>query len=198
MRNSKLSWASFAVAVALSACAQPMAPTVVPSSAPMGPPPIVGGAPMYPTRDIVDNAVNSADHTTLVAAVRAAGLVDTLKQPGPFTVFAPTNAAFNALPPGTVQNLMQPGNKALLTNVLTYHVIPQRLDTTSLGSLVAQNGGRAAVQTVSGATLFISRGPNGGFVLTDAAGRTARVTIPDVYQSNGVIHVIDTVLLPNR
>ena len=200
MRKPASPWLGLAAVLALSACAQPMspAPAVVPASAPSGPAPVVGGAPMYPTRDIIDNAVNSADHTTLVAAVKAAGLVDTLKGPGPFTVFAPTNAAFNALPPGTVQTLLQPNNKAQLTNILTYHVIAQRLDSTSLGALIAQSGGRATVRSVAGAPLFFTRGPNGGIVVTDAAGRMAHVTIPDVYQSNGVIHVVDTVLLPNR
>ena len=198
MRGPKLSWTGVALALVLAACAEPTTPAPVPASSPSGPPPIVGGAPMYPARDIVDNAVNSADHTTLVTAVRAADLVGTLKGPGPFTVFAPTNAAFDKLPPGTVQRLVQPGSKAQLTQILTYHVIAQRLDTTSLGALVARNGGRATVETVAGPPLFFSMGPDGGFVVTDAAGRTARVTIPNVYQSNGVIHVVDTVLLPNR
>jgi uncharacterized surface protein with fasciclin (FAS1) repeats len=157
---------------------------------------MVGGAPMYPTKDIVDNAVNSKDHTTLVAAVKAAGLVETLKGPGPFTVFAPTNAAFAALPPGTVDSLMQPAAKPMLTKVLTYHVVPGRIDAAALGRQIMAGNGRATLTTASGGTLVATmRGPD--IVLTDAKGGMARVTTADVYQSNGVIHVVDKVLLPN-
>lgn len=157
--------------------------------------PMVGGAPMYPTKDIIDNAVNSRDHTTLVAAVKAAGLVDTLKGPGPFTVFAPTNAAFAALPPGTVDTLLKPENKGTLTTVLTYHVVPGKLDAKALMNLIAQGGGRAMLKTASGGTLTATT--SGGMVMiTDAKGGTATVTTADVYQSNGVIHVVNKVLLP--
>lgn len=157
--------------------------------------PMVGGAPMYPTKDIIDNAVNSKDHTTLVAAVKAAGLVDTLKGPGPFTVFAPTNAAFAALPAGTVDTLLKPENKGTLTTVLTYHVVPGKLDAKALMNLIAQGGGRAMLKTASGGTLTATT--NGSMVMiTDAKGGTATVTTADVYQSNGVIHVVNKVLLP--
>ena len=157
--------------------------------------PMVGGAAMYPTKDIVDNAVNSKDHTTLVAAVKAAGLVDTLKSPGPFTVFAPTNDAFAMLPEGTVDTLLKPENKPTLTKVLTYHVVPGRLDAAALTSLIAAGGGRASLKTASGDTLIATL--SGGKVyVTDAKGGTAMVTIANVYQSNGVIHVVNKVLLP--
>ncbi|VTU32641.1 Immunogenic protein MPT70 precursor [Variovorax sp. SRS16] len=157
--------------------------------------PMVGGAPMYANKDIVDNAVNSKDHTTLVAAVKAAGLVDTLKSPGPFTVFAPTNEAFAALPAGTVDTLLKPENKATLTKVLTYHVVPGRLDGPALMSMINAGGGRAMLKTASGGTLTATM--SGGHVMiTDAKGGTATVTIANVYQSNGVIHVVDKVLLP--
>jgi len=157
--------------------------------------PMVGGAAMYPTKDIVDNAVNSKDHTTLVAAVKAAGLVDTLKSPGPFTVFAPTNDAFAMLPAGTVDTLLKPENKPTLTKVLTYHVVPGRLDAAALTSLIAAGGGRASLKTASGDTLIATL--SGGKVyVTDAKGGTAMVTIANVYQSNGVIHVVNKVLLP--
>jgi uncharacterized surface protein with fasciclin (FAS1) repeats len=156
---------------------------------------MVGGAPMYPAKDIVDNAVNSSDHTTLVAAVKAAGLVETLKGPGPFTVFAPTNAAFSSLPAGTVDTLLKAENKPVLTKVLTYHVVPGRLDGAALAQQIQAGGGRAALRTVSGDMLTASMmGPN--IVVRDAKGATAAVTISDVYQSNGVIHVVDKVLLP--
>ncbi|SFP44353.1 Uncaracterized surface protein containing fasciclin (FAS1) repeats [Variovorax sp. PDC80] len=157
--------------------------------------PMVGGAPMYPTKDIVDNAVNSKDHTTLVAAVKAAGLVDTLKSPGPFTVFAPTNAAFAALPPGTVDTLLKPENKGTLTTVLTYHVVPGRMDSAALMNAIKAGGGKAVLKTASGGTLTaMMSGSN--VLVTDAKGGTAMVTIADVYQSNGVIHVVNKVLLP--
>jgi uncharacterized surface protein with fasciclin (FAS1) repeats len=158
--------------------------------------PMVGGASMLRTRDIVDNAVNSADHTTLVAAVKAAGLVDTLKSKGPFTVFAPTNDAFAKLPAGTVETLLKPENKAMLTKVLTYHVVPGRLDSKSIGKLIKAGGGSAQLKTASGGTLWASmQGDN--LILKDEKGGTSTVTIANVYQSNGVIHVVDTVLLPN-
>ena len=156
----------------------------------------VGGAPMYPSRTIVQNAVNSKDHTTLVAAVKAAGLVDTLQQPGPFTVFAPTNAAFGKLPKGTVDTLLKPENKSKLTGVLTYHVVPGRMTAQDLMTAVEQGRGRAMLKTAEGETLTVTRkGKN--LMVTDGKGRTARVTIPDVLQSNGVIHVVDSVLLPS-
>ena len=157
---------------------------------------VVGGAAMYPTRNIVENAANSKDHTTLVAAVKAAGLVPTLESPGPFTVFAPTNEAFAALPPGTVATLLKPENKTQLTQVLTYHVVPGRYDAATLAHDVQTTpGGRVSLKTVEGELLIISRGERSLWV-TDEKGNTARVTIPDVYQSNGIIMVVDKVLLP--
>lgn len=155
----------------------------------------VGGAPMFASKDIIDNAVNSKDHTTLVAAVKAAGLVDTLKGPGPFTVFAPTNAAFAALPAGTVDSLLKPENKGTLTQVLTYHVVPGKWDATALTKMISDGGGQASIQTVAGGALRASA-QGGKVVLTDEKGGMATVTIADVYQSNGVIHVVDKVLLP--
>ncbi|GAC1598654.1 MAG: fasciclin domain-containing protein [Myxococcales bacterium] len=156
---------------------------------------MVGGAAMYPSKDIVDNAANSKDHTTLVAAVKAAGLVETLKSPGPFTVFAPTNAAFSALPAGTVDTLLKPENKAALTKVLTYHVVPGRVDATALAAQIRAGGGRAMLPPVSGGLLVASTSGQ-DVVITDERGGSATVTIADVYQSNGVIHVIDKVMLP--
>jgi uncharacterized surface protein with fasciclin (FAS1) repeats len=158
--------------------------------------PMVGGQEMYPTKDIIDNAVNSADHTTLVAAVKAAGLVDTLKGPGPFTVFAPTNEAFDKLPAGTVQNLLKPENKDTLTKVLTYHVVAGRLSALDLKKEIKSGNGQASLKTVSGGTLIATmQGKN--IVLKDEKGDVSTVTIGNVFQSNGVIHVVDTVLLPN-
>lgn len=157
--------------------------------------PTVGGAPMLVSRDIVDNAVNSKDHTTLVAAVKAAGLVETLKGPGPFTVFAPTNAAFAALPAGTVDTLLKPENKGTLTAVLTYHVVPGNLDAKALAAKVKAGKGSASLTTVQGETLTV-RGAGGGVTVTDAKGNVAKVTIADVRQKNGVIHVVDKVLMP--
>ena len=155
----------------------------------------VGGAPMYATKDIIDNAVNSKDHTTLVAAVKAAGLVETLKGPGPFTVFAPTNEAFAALPAGTVDTLLKPENKPTLTKVLTYHVVSGKMDAAALMAAVKAGNGKAMLKTVSGGTLTATS--NGSAVmLMDESGGTANVTIADVIQSNGVIHVVDKVLLP--
>lgn len=158
--------------------------------------PMVGGQEMYPNRDIIDNAVNSADHTTLVAAVKAAGLVDTLKGPGPFTVFAPTNAAFEKLPAGTVDTLLKPENKATLTKILTYHVVPGKLSAASLKKEIKAGHGSAKLKTVSGGTLTAMMHGN-MIMLTDEKGGTATVAIADVFQSNGVIHVIDSVVLPN-
>ncbi len=172
----------------------PMAGSMPMQSSTPGPV-MVGGAPMYPSKDIIDNAVNSRDHTTLVAAVKAAGLVGTLKGPGPFTVFAPTNDAFALLPAGTVETLLQPANKPTLVKVLTYHVVPGRVDAATLGKMIRAGGGRAVLNTASGGTLVASmRGPD--VIITDAKGGWARVTTADVFQSNGVIHVVDHVLLP--
>ena len=156
---------------------------------------MVGGAPMLASKDIIDNAVNSKDHTTLVAAVKAAGLVETLKSPGPFTVFAPTNAAFAALPAGTVDTLLKPENKGMLTTVLTYHVVAGKWDAAALSKMIMDGKGMATIKTVSGGTLT-AKASGAKVMLTDEKGGTATVTIADVYQSNGVIHVIDKVLLP--
>lgn len=199
-------------AVALSACAktntdtaatpEPVAaapempaaetPAAVPA---MAENPMVGGAMMYANKDIIDNAVNSKDHTTLVAAVKAAGLVDTLKGPGPFTVFAPVNAAFDALPAGTVDTLLKPEMKADLTKVLTYHVVPGKLDAAALTAQIEAGGGKAMLKTVQGENLTATL-MDGSVMLTDAKGNSAMVTTADVMQSNGVIHVIDKVLMP--
>jgi uncharacterized surface protein with fasciclin (FAS1) repeats len=155
----------------------------------------VGGAPMYPSKNIVQNAVNSKDHTTLVAAVKAAGLVDTLMSPGPFTVFAPTNAAFAKLPADTVPTLLKPENKGTLTSVLTYHVVPGKLSAQDLKAQVKAGGGKAILTTVEGEMLIVME--NGRRLeIIDAKGDKSFITIPDVNQSNGVIHVVDTVLLP--
>jgi len=157
--------------------------------------PMVGGAAMYASKNIVENALNSPDHTTLVAAVKAAGLVDVLEGKGPFTVFAPTNEAFAALPAGTVDTLLKPENKAQLVAILTYHVVPGRLTAAKIAALAAANNGTAELTTVQGEKLSLSKAGD-GWMLTDAKGGTARVTIPNVMQSNGVIHVIDHVLMP--
>lgn len=156
----------------------------------------VGGAPMYPSKNIIQNAVNSKDHTTLVAAVKAAGLVDTLQGAGPFTVFAPTNAAFGKLPAGTVDSLVKPENKGKLTGILTYHVVPGRMTAAGLMKAVKDGDGTARLKTVQGEELTIKQAGPGKLTITDAKGDTAAVTVADVLQSNGVIHVIDTVLLP--
>jgi uncharacterized surface protein with fasciclin (FAS1) repeats len=158
---------------------------------------MVGGQAMFPTRDIVDNAVNSSDHTTLVAAVKAAGLVETLKSPGPFTVFAPTNAAFAALPEGTVSTLLEPKNKEQLTKVLTYHVVPGRHDAAALMKAVREGGGRATLTTASGGTLWVMMNGDRNLVVRDAKGGVANISTYDVIQSNGIIHVVDRVLLPS-
>lgn len=158
--------------------------------------PMVGGAAMYKTKNIVENAVNSKDHTTLVAAVQAAGLVDTLKSAGPFTVFAPTNAAFDKLPAGTVETLVKPENKELLTKILTYHVIAGNADSKSIIKAIKAGGGKAEFTTVQGGKLWAMMDGK-SVVLMDEKGGRSTVTIADVRQSNGVIHVVDTVVMPN-
>ena len=157
---------------------------------------MVGGAPMYPTKNIIQNAVNSKDHTTLVAAVKAADLVDTLSGKGPFTVFAPTNDAFAKLPAGTVDTLLKPETKGTLTQVLTYHVVPGRITANDLMEMIKKGGGKAMLKTVEGADLTFEM-KDGAIWVWDAKGDAAKITIKNVMQSNGVIHVIDTVLLPS-
>ncbi len=156
---------------------------------------MVGGAAMYPSKTIVENAVNSADHTTLVAAVKAAGLVETLSGAGPFTVFAPTNAAFGKLPPGTVDGLVKPEMKTTLQKVLTYHVVSGRMTAADISKAIQAGGGKAMLKTVSGGALTATAA-GGAIMLTDEKGGMSHVTIGDVMQSNGVIHVVDTVLMP--
>ncbi len=158
--------------------------------------PMVGGAAMYKEKNIVENAMNSKDHTTLVAAVTAAGLVDTLKGSGPFTVFAPTNSAFNMLPAGTVDTLLKPENKAMLTKVLTYHVVAGKMDSKKIMKAIKKGNGKAMFKTVAGGMLTASM-DGSTLVLTDEKGGMSRVTIANVKQSNGVIHVVDTVLMPS-
>ena len=182
--QTKFKLASIGMALALSLSALPAFADVM-----------VGGAAMSPTKDIIDNAVNSKDHTTLVAAVKAAGLVETLKGPGPFTVFAPTNTAFAALPAGTVDTLLKPENKGMLTSILTYHVVAGKMDAAALVKAIAAGGGKATIKTVEGGNLTATTS-GGKVMVTDEKGGTANVTIANVYQSNGVIHVIDKVLLP--
>lgn len=155
----------------------------------------VGGAAMYPSKNIVQNAVNSKDHTTLVAAVKAAGLVETLQGAGPFTVFAPTNAAFDKLPAGTVETLVKPENKSTLTSILTYHVVAGKLDAKAIAALIKAGNGKAELTTVNGGKLTVMLQGN-KVVLKDEKGGMSTVTIKDVYQSNGVIHVVDTVVMP--
>lgn len=157
---------------------------------------IVGGAPMYPTKNIIENAVNSKDHTTLVAAVKAGDLVSVLSGKGPFTVFAPTNSAFEKLPKGTVENLLKPENKSTLQTVLTYHVVAGNLDSKAIAKAIKDGNGKATLTTVQGGKLMCSMdGKN--LIITDEKGNKSMVTIANVYQSNGVIHVVDTVVLPN-
>jgi len=180
-----------AAALALGGCMS-MSPTDTADASGIS---YVGGAAMYPTKTIVENAVNSPEHTTLVAAVKAAGLVDTLSGAGPFTVFAPTNAAFAALPAGTVDTLLQPANKATLTSVLTYHVVPGRLTASDLMQQIQAGGGQARLTTVQGGTLT-ARMMGDRVMLVDAKGNMAHVTQADVMQSNGVIHVVDAVVQP--
>ena len=165
------------------------------SSAAFAENPMVGGAAMYSDKNIVENAVNSKDHTTLVAAVTAAGLVETLKGPGPFTVFAPVNAAFDALPAGTVDTLLKPENKDMLTKILTCHVVPAKAMSDAVTKMVMDDGGAHKVKTVGGCELTL-KADGGKVTVTDENGGVANVTIADVEQSNGVIHVIDKVLLP--
>jgi uncharacterized surface protein with fasciclin (FAS1) repeats len=172
-------------------------PTTLVFAAPMEKTVTVGGAPMYPSKNIVQNAVNSKDHTTLVVAVKAAGLVETLSGPGPFTVFAPVNRAFERLPKGTVPTLLHPENKSTLTGVLTYHVIAGKYSAADFKGMVERMGGRTTLKTVQGGELTISEAGRNRLQITDAKGDVATITIPDVNQSNGVIHVIDTVLLPS-
>jgi uncharacterized surface protein with fasciclin (FAS1) repeats len=184
-----------AASVALLASASPMAFAQAGMSH-MGSDPMVGGAAMYPSKTIVQNAVNSKDHTTLVAAVKAAGLVDTLSGPGPFTVFAPTNAAFDNLPPGTVKTLLEPANKGELVKVLTYHVVAGRYSAQDLMKMVKDGGGKATLTTVQGEPLTVTE--HGMHLdVTDTKGDVARVTIGNVFQSNGVIHVVNKVLMPS-
>ena len=157
---------------------------------------MVGGAAMYPTKNIVENAINSKDHTTLVAAVKAAGLVETLESAGPFTVFAPTNEAFNKLPAGTVETLVKPENKATLTKILTYHVVAGRMTSADLKKAIKAGKGKATLKTVSGGTLTAMMKGSKAIELKDEKGGISTVTIADVMQSNGVIHVVNTVLMP--
>jgi uncharacterized surface protein with fasciclin (FAS1) repeats len=179
------------LAIGAPAIAQtPMAQSAMASDSVM-----VGGAPMYPSKNIIENAVNSKDHTTLVAAVKAAGLVDTLEGKGPFTVFAPTNEAFAKLPAGTVDTLLKPENKAMLVKILTYHVVPGRYSAADLMKLVKAGGGKATLKTVEGETLTLSDNGSKVFISGEKSG-VAEVTISNVNQSNGVIHVINTVILP--
>lgn len=156
---------------------------------------MVGGAAMYPSKNIIENAVNSKDHTTLVAAVKAAGLVETLQGKGPFTVFAPTNAAFDKLPKGTVETLLKPENKAMLTGILTYHVVAGKYDSKKLAEMIKKGNGKAELKTVNGETLTVKMDGK-KIVIVDAKGGTATVTTADVYQSNGVIHVTNAVSMP--
>jgi uncharacterized surface protein with fasciclin (FAS1) repeats len=176
-------------ALALSAAATPVL------AKPMMHNPMVGGAAMFPTKNIIQNAVNSKDHTTLVAAVKAAGLVETLSGPGPFTVFAPTNAAFAKLPAGTVETLVKPENKDTLTSILTYHVVAGRMTSADIARAIKAGRGKAMLTTVNGGTLTASM-IGSKLMLTDAKGGKSMVTIANVMQSNGVIHVVDTVVLP--
>jgi len=188
--------ASAIFAGACSPAAETPAPEAAEAAAPAQDAPMVGGAPMYPNKTIVENASNSGDHTTLVAAVTAAGLVETLSGPGPFTVFAPTDAAFAKLPAGTVESLVQPANKATLTKILTYHVVAGNVSAAQLIEQINAGGGSAALTTVEGGTLTASL-QGDSVVLTDEKGGTATVTQADVFQSNGVIHVTDSVSMPD-
>ena len=191
LTSHRLTLIAAAAALALAAGAAPLAAETMSEKTVN-----VGGAPMYPSKNIIQNAVNSKDHTTLVAAVKAAGLVDTLSGAGPFTVFAPTNDAFAKLPAGTLDNLLKPENKATLTKILTYHVMPGRMTAVNLMKAVKEGEGEAKLKTVAGDWLMVKQAGPGKLTITDAKGDVAMVTIADVLQSNGVIHVIDTVLLP--
>ncbi|MFM9938859.1 MAG: fasciclin domain-containing protein [Hyphomicrobiaceae bacterium] len=182
--------------IAAASLAAALVTSLVTSGSAQGPNPVtVGGAPMFANKNIIQNAVNSKDHTTLVAAVKAAGLVDTLSGPGPFMVFAPTNAAFARLPKGTVESLVKPENKAKLVKILTSHVVGTAVLSDAIAKMVADDKGAHPVKTLSGAVL-IAKMSNGKLTLTDERGTVATVTIADVRQSNGVIHVVDRVLLP--
>ena len=181
---AKLSALTFVALVALSAPAHAQMTTDV------------GGSAMYPAKDIVDNAVNSKDHTTLVAAVKAAGLVETLKSKGPFTVFAPVNSAFAALPAGTVETLLKPENKGKLTSILTYHVVAGNLDAAALEKMIKAGNGKAMLKTVAGGELTAKMNGPRNIVIIDGTGAKANISTYDVKQSNGVIHVVDKVLLP--
>jgi uncharacterized surface protein with fasciclin (FAS1) repeats len=192
--NAKTSITAAALAVSVAFAAPIAAPFVAPAYAEMTK--MVGGAPMYPSKNIIENAVNSKDHTTLVAAVKAAGLVDTLEGAGPFTVFAPTNEAFARLPAGTVETLLKPENKGMLTAILTYHVVPGRLTEAEIDAMIRDGGGKAMMKTVQGEELTFERA-GGRLWVIDAKGDKAEVTIPNVMQSNGVIQVINKVLLPS-
>jgi len=179
--------------------ATPMAPATASPATPMAPAgdgnPMVGGSPMMKTKDIIDNAVNSKDHTTLVAAVKAAGLVETLKGAGPFTVFAPTNAAFDKLPKGTVDTLLKPESKKALTGILTYHVVAGKMDAVAIAKGIEEGKGKFTMKTVAGGTLTATM-EGKDVIITDEKGGKSKVTIADVIQSNGVIHVVDSVLMP--
>ncbi len=191
MNYLKMTAAAFALTLTVAMTTQSCSSTMMNQDKTV----MVGGAAMYPTKNIVENAVNSKDHTTLVAAVKAAGLVETLSSAGPFTVFAPTNAAFDKLPAGTVGTLVMPENKATLTNILTYHVVPGRISSTDLSKWIMKNDGMYMAKTVQGEELtFWMKGKD--MYVKDTKGNSARITIADVNQSNGVIHVIDTVLMP--
>ncbi len=185
--KNRLALVAFCALLPVTGFAQSM----MPSSAD----PMVGGAAMYPTKNIVQNAINSKDHTTLVAAVKAAGLVATLESPGPFTVFAPTNEAFAKLPPGTVDTLLKPENKAELTKILTYHVVAGNYTFTDLLNMISAGGGKATLKTVEGEPISLTMS-GGKVMITDAKGNMADITIADVRQSNGEIFVIDSVLMP--
>jgi uncharacterized surface protein with fasciclin (FAS1) repeats len=192
--NARISLAAAALAVSVAFAAPVAVPFIAPAYAEMTK--MVGGAPMYPSKNIIENAVNSKDHTTLVAAVKAAGLVDTLEGAGPFTVFAPTNEAFARLPAGTVETLLKPENKGMLTAILTYHVVPGRLTEAEIDAMIRDGGGKAMLKTVHGEELTFAR--SGGCLwVIDAKGDKAEVTIPNVMQSTGVIQVINKVLLPS-
>jgi len=202
-RFAILGTVSAAGLLALSACNKPEEAAPVPAEpaamapAPMAADPVVGGASMSPNDTIVTNAAKAANLTTLVSAVQAAGLAETLGTPGPFTVFAPDNAAFEKIPAATRETLMTPAGKSALTKILTYHVVPGRLTAADLATQAQANGGKAMLTTVEGGTLTVTVNPDGSVTLTDEKGGTAKVTQGDVMQSNGVVHVIDTVVMPN-
>ncbi len=196
MLRTELKIASISMAAAAALAATGLAAAVMPGTAHAASYPVVGGAEMVPMKTIVENAINSKDHTTLVAAVKAAGLVDTLNSTGPFTVFAPTNAAFAKLPAGTVETLLKPENKATLVKILTYHVVAGKVSASDLIGMIKAGGGSATLTTVAGGKLVASLS-GGKVILTDEKGGTATVTQADVLQKNGVIHVTDAVSLPN-